>query len=93
MREVYDTFPFRVRKDAVEALRRCLERRAIVVLEVGTVPPGTAYTNVGRPKRGREFVLVAVAEGAIMAGPVGATLPTVDGTERPHAESKDWFQK
>jgi hypothetical protein len=55
MREVYDTFPFRARKDAVEALRRCLERRAIVVLEVGTVPPGTAYANVGRPKRGREF--------------------------------------
>ena len=38
-------------------------------------------------------LLVAVAEGAIMAGPVGATLPTVDGTERPHAESKDWFQE
>jgi hypothetical protein len=40
-----------------------------------------------------QSVLVAVAEGAIMAGPVGATLPTVDGTERPHAESKDWFQE
>jgi hypothetical protein len=33
-------------------------------------------------------LLVAVADGAIMAGPMGATPPTVDGTEWPHAESK-----
>jgi len=39
------------------------------------------------------LMLVAAADGAIMAGPVGATPPTVDGSEWTHAESVTEFQK
>src|SRR5439155_25712927 len=50
-REVDNTFPLGTRKNAVEALMWCLEWRAVIVLKIGTVPPGAAYANEGRSKR------------------------------------------
>jgi len=35
----------------------------------------------GNAFRTPKLLLVAVADGAIMAGPVGATLPILDGSE------------
>jgi hypothetical protein len=38
-------------------------------------------------------MLVAAADGAILAGPLGATLPIVDGSEWSPPESKTGFRK
>jgi hypothetical protein len=62
VREVDDTFPFRARKDTVEACRGRLERRIVIVLEVSGVAPGTADAHVGRTKRGGEVAKFGIGE-------------------------------
>ena len=53
--EIDDTLPLRARKDAIKAFRRTLQRRIIVVLEIGGVAPGAADADVGWTERGGEF--------------------------------------